>query len=142
MSPIRLFLDAVAACVAASATLCAMPTPASPGGLAATLTLRSGVVRVVTVEGVGCSETICSRVAVTTCDLPERRAMRAPLKTIAAVREITDRDALFVFTDGHRERRSVVHDNRVLYLRDESGASVKVDLSQIRTLEFDHGDRR
>ena len=114
------------------------PGEASGGSarLVVRMTLTNGGSRTVTLEGVGCSETICSRVAVLSRPQGDSRMTKTSLDTIASIKEITADDALFVMKDGTAQRVSVVRDNRFLYVADENGAGGKIDLAGITSLEF------
>src|SRR5258706_137947 len=75
------------------------------------LGLRDGSSKVVRLDGVGCAESICSRVAVNSHAVGNVIVNRTQLDTIAAIRDITNDSALFVFGDGSRRRVSVIPDN-------------------------------
>jgi len=104
--------------------------------LVARLTLTSGGSRTVVLKGVGCSETICSRVAVLTRRTGDARTTKTSLDAIAAITAITTDDALFVMKDGTAQRLAVVRDNRFLYVADEKGAEGKIDLAGVASVEF------
>ena len=114
-----------------------------PGGqesrsapLVATITLANGSSRTVTLEGVGCSETLCSRVAVRSRIDGDAHVQRTRLDSLAAIKDITKDGALFVFKDGTERRQSVVVDNRVLYLVNQNGGKTKLDLTRIESVDF------
>ena len=100
------------------------------------MTRANGASETITLEGVGCSEAICSRVAVRTKADDDPRVARTWFDTIAAIRDITSKDAVFVLKDGTTRRLSVVHDNRFLYFADERGGERKIDLAGIKSIEF------
>ena len=104
--------------------------------LVARMTLVNGSSRTVSLEGVGCSEELCSRVAV--CSRPEgnSRVTKTWLDSIAAIKDITPDGALFVLKDGTSQRRSVVRDNRFLYFADQHGGEGKIDLAGLKSIEF------
>lgn len=104
--------------------------------LTAKLTLLSGATRAVTLEGVGCSSSMCSRVSVNGTFARESVVSRTWLDSIAMIRDVTRDDALFVFKDGSERRLSVVPLNRVLYLRNQWGGREKLDLTRVKSLEF------
>lgn len=118
--------------------LWAVPGEAKTGSspLVARMTLANGTVRTVTLEGVGCSETMCSRVAVRSTGDGDSRATRTRLESIASIKDITSESALFVLKDRTARRLSVVHDNRFLYFADQNGAEGKIDLESIKSVEF------
>jgi hypothetical protein len=103
--------------------------------LVARMTLADGSSRTIRLEGVGCSETMCSRVAVRT-RADGSRVTRTWLDTIAAMTNITPDGALFVLKDGTSRRLSVVYDNRFVYFADQRGAEQKIDLAGITSIEF------
>jgi hypothetical protein len=100
------------------------------------MTRANGTSETITLEGVGCSEAICSRVAVRTKVDDDPRVTKTGLDTIAAIRDITSKDALFVLKSGTTRRLSVVHDNRFLYFSDQRGGERKIDLAGIKSIEF------
>lgn len=104
--------------------------------LTAKLTLLSGATRAVTLEGVGCSSSMCSRVSVNGTLARESVVSRTWLDSIAMIRDVTRGDALFVFKDGSERRLSVVPLNRVLYLKNQWGGREKLDLARVKSLEF------
>lgn len=107
----------------------------------ARLTLFHGGSRLVKIEGVGCTRSICSRT-----DIRGRGEHEAfehpgsldsiPFDAIDAIQNTTPTRALFVLKDGTRRRISLVTDFRVLYVRDESGKAQKLDLSEVASVEF------
>jgi hypothetical protein len=110
--------------------------PQHASSLTVKLTLLNGASRTATLEGVGCSERMCSRVAVNSKARGDAAVTHTWLDSLAGVRDIAQDDALFRFKDGTERRLSVVPLNRVLYLQNASGASEKLDLSQVKALEF------
>ena len=104
--------------------------------LVAKMMLLNGGSRTIAIEGVGCSEAICSRVAVRSRADDHSPVTRTWLDTIAAIQDITPKDALFVLKDGTARRLSVVHDNRFLYFADQRGAERKIDMADIKSIEF------
>jgi hypothetical protein len=104
--------------------------------LEARITRANGVSQTVTLEGVGCSEALCSRVALRTKADDDPRVTKTWLDTIAAIRDITSKDALFVLKKGTAQRLSVVHDNQFLYFADQRGGEGKIDLAGVKSIEF------
>lgn len=104
-------------------------------GLTASLTRRDGTVQTVKVEGVGCPQAICSRTAIHAKAGTERE-IRTWLDSLAAIRDITARDALFVMKDGTSRRMSLLYDFRVLYLASRLEGADKVDLGKLESVEF------
>lgn len=104
--------------------------------LEARMTRANGVSQAITLDGVGCSEALCSRVAVRARAVDDPRVTKTWLDTIAAIRDITSKDALFVLKNGTAQRRSVVHENQFLYFADQHGGEGKIDLAGIKSIEF------
>ena len=104
--------------------------------LTAKLTLLNGNSRMVTVEGVGCTAGMCSRVSLNSGKLGDPVVSRTWLDGISAIKDANKDDALFVFRDGSERRLSVVPLNRVLYVKNASGGDEKISLAMVRALEF------
>ena len=104
-------------------------------GVTARLTLRNGTVQNVQLAGVGCPQAICSRTAIHAKTGTEND-VRAWLDSLAAIREITGHDALFVMKDGTSRRMSLLYDFRVLYLANRLEGTEKVDLAKVESVEF------
>jgi hypothetical protein len=104
-------------------------------GLTARVISTDGLSRTVTLEGVGCSESMCSRVFIqSTSDSGAR--VQTWLDSIESIKDTTERDALFVMKDGTEQRLAFVTDFRVLYVSSPTGKRQKLDLAKIRSLEF------
>jgi len=103
--------------------------------LMATITLRDGTTRNITLEGVGCPAAMCSRVAVKG-EAPGHDVASVWIDTIAEIRDTTEHDALFVTRDASGRRLSLLHDFRVLYFVDRSGREGKVDLAKVASIEI------
>lgn len=104
-------------------------------GLPARITLADGTVQMAKLEGLGCSQSICSRVAIK--DKTGNSSLASFwLDSIAAIRDTTESGALLVMKDGTRRRISLVTDFRVLYLVNPSRSPEKLDLTKIKSLEF------
>ena len=111
------------------------PQQRHSSGLMAKITLPDGTSRTARLEGVGCPVSMCSRVAIkgkAKGDSP----VRAWLDTIAAIKDTTADDALFVRKDGTEQRLSLMQDFRVLYLANRNGGTEKLDLTKVKSLEF------
>jgi len=93
-----------------------------------------GTVRTATFEGVGCSSSICSRVAI------KGKANGTPVTTrlnsIAAIRDVNADSALLVLKDGTTRRLTLINDFRVIYLDNRSAGGEKLDLARTRSVEF------
>jgi hypothetical protein len=104
-------------------------------GLTARITMADGTSRMARLEGVGCSASICSRTVI-----KSKAENDSPVKTwldsIAAIRDTTATDALFVLKDGTARRLSLVTDFRVLYLANRLGGTEKLDLAKVKSVEF------
>ena len=104
-------------------------------GLSARVVSADGSSRTIKIEGVGCTESMCSRVFIRNTG-----KSGAPLRTwfdsIASIKDATANDALFVMRDGTERRLTFVPDFRVLYVSDPSGLTEKLDFAKIHSLEF------
>jgi hypothetical protein len=104
-------------------------------GLMAKITMRDGTTRTVKLEGVGCRQSICSRTAI-----KAKSEVASVVKTwfdgLAAIRDATSRDALFVMKDGTSKRMSLLTDFRVLYLANRLGGPERLDLGAVNSVEF------
>jgi hypothetical protein len=98
--------------------------------------LKDGSSKIVRFDGVGCNESICSRVAVNSRTVGDVIANRTRFDDIAAIQEICDDTALFVFKDGTKRRVSVVPDNRVLYVIGADGNTQKISLAGVLSIDF------
>jgi hypothetical protein len=96
--------------------------------------MRDGTVRRVRIEGVGCTESICSRTSIR--GKSEANAVvRTWFDSIAEIRETTPEEAIFVLKDGSTRRLTLMPGSRVLYFRGRFGMSEPVDLAKIRSVE-------
>lgn len=111
------------------------PRPRHASGLMAKLTLPDGTTRTARLEGVGCPVAICSRVAIKGKAKGDS-LVRARFDTIAAIKDTTANDVLFVKKDGTEQRLSLLYDFRVLYFANGHGDTEKLDLSKVKSLEF------
>ena len=100
------------------------------------LGLHDGTSRLVRLEGVGCDETMCSRIAVNTRTVGNVIVNRTRFEDIRAIEDVGGDAATFVFKDGTTRRVSVIADNRVLYVIDDHGRSQKIRLSRVRSVDF------
>jgi hypothetical protein len=99
--------------------------------------MADGTARTITLQGVGCTESICSRV--------RARDMKADgvwLDGLASVREISREAegpvrAVFTFKDGVERQASVVPGNRVLYVEGRFGRTEKLDLASLAKIDFE-----
>jgi len=105
-------------------------------GLTARITLADGTIRTATIKGLGCSAAICSRVAVKGKADGDDSLVSFWLDGMAAIRETTGQDVLIVMKSGAARRVSLVKDFRVIYLANGILSAEKLDLGEIKSLEF------
>jgi len=104
-------------------------------GLMARITMRDGTTRTVKLEGVGCTQSICSRTAIK-AKSESNSVVRTWFDGLAAIQDTTPRDALFVMKDGTSKRMSLLTDFRVLYLANRLGGLERLDLGALKSIEF------
>lgn len=104
-------------------------------GMMASVVSADGTSRTVRLEGVGCAESMCSRVFITGKRESGTR-LRTWFDSIASIQDATANDALFVMKDGTERRLAFVTDFRVLYVSGPNSRTEKLDLATIRSLEF------
>jgi hypothetical protein len=104
-------------------------------GLTARITMADGTSRMAKLEGMGCSASICSRTAIKS-RADSESIVKTWLDSIAAIRDTTASDALFVLKDGSARRLSFVTDFRVMYLANRLGGAEKLDLAKVKSVEF------
>jgi hypothetical protein len=103
--------------------------------LTARITLPDGTIRVATIDGLGCTASLCSRVAIK--GRTDGGSMVSFwLDSLAVIQDIIEKHALLVMKNGAKQRVSLVTDFRVLYLANRSGNAEKLDLARIKSLEF------
>lgn len=103
--------------------------------LVARITMHSGATRMVKLEGVGCSQSICSRTAIKAKTASDT-LVRTWFDSLAGIKDTTARDALFVLKDGTSHRMSLINDFRVLYLANQLGRTERLDLATVKSVEF------
>jgi hypothetical protein len=103
--------------------------------LPARITLPDGTYRTATLDGVGCTAAICSRVFVE-ARTDDGSVSRIWIDRLSAIRDTTASSAVFVMKDGTQQRLSLITDFRVLYLQEGSAKPEKLDLSKIRSLQM------
>ena len=101
----------------------------------ARISFRDGTTRTVRLQGVGCTQSICSRIVIKGED-SSHRLVSSSFASLAAIKDTTGGGALFVSKDGTERRLSFVKDFRVLYLETQSGATQKLDLQSVRSVQF------
>jgi len=108
---------------------------AHAAGLTTKITFPDGTTRVAKLEGVGCSAAICSRIAMKG-KTPDDTLMEKRLDAIGSIKDTSAANALLVLKDGTTQRVSLVKDFRVLYLGTASGGTEKLDLGNVKSVEF------
>src|SRR5690348_11531924 len=103
--------------------------------LVAKITMPNGATETARLEGVGCSAAICSRVAFQG-KANNDALVKTRLVSIATIKKTSDGSALLVLKDGTSRRLSLVKDFRVLYLANPSGSTRKLDLADVKAVEF------
>ena len=99
------------------------------------IALPDGSTRTAKLDGVGCSISICSRVAIT--GIGEGGAqVRRRLDGISSIQKSGPNAVLLVLKDGTEQKLSLVRDFRVLYVTNSSGGTEKLDLMTIRSIEL------
>ena len=109
--------------------------PGHASRLTARITMRDGGTRTVTLEGVGCSQSICSRTSIK-AKAEGDSLVRTWFDSLAAIQDSTASDALFILKDGTSRRMSLINDFRVLYLANRLGGTEKLDLAKVKVVEF------
>ena len=118
-----------------------LPSPAVDQGhrssLRARVTLEDGTSRAITIQGVGCTESICSRVRATAV-----MADSVWLDGLASVRAISHDTtgpvkAVFTLKNGTERQASIVQVNRVLYVDGRFGRTEKLDLGSLTRIDFE-----
>ncbi|MBZ5635011.1 MAG: hypothetical protein LAO55_17965 [Acidobacteriia bacterium] len=104
-------------------------------GMMARVVSADGTSRTVRLEGVGCTESMCSRVFIRSKG-ESGDPRRTWLDSIASIKDATANDALFVMKDGTERRLAFMTDFRVLYVSNSNGRTEKLDLTKIQSLEF------
>ena len=112
--------------------------------LMAKITTPDGFSQTVIVQGVGCNVNICSRVAVRSQSEASpglaafglHKETSTRLDSLAAIKDVTRTDALFVFKNGSSRRLSIVDGNRFFYFAHAHFGAGKIDVMQVRSIEF------
>ena len=131
--------------LAGTATLCLLSSisfarphtdPAHRSALQVTLTLADGTRHAATLQGIGCNESMCSRVRA-----QDNNADSIWLDGLVSVRQISGAasgplQVVLGFKDGTERAASIRETNRVLYLTDSHGHSRTVDLARLTQVEF------
>lgn len=98
--------------------------------------MTDGTARTITLQGVGCNASMCSRVAIENVKLE-----RLWLDGLTSIRKISGGPAgsvtaILRFKDGVERNESIVPDNRVLYIVGRAGATEKLDIASLARLDF------
>jgi hypothetical protein len=104
-------------------------------GLMARITLPNGTTDTVRLDGIGCTESICSRVLIK-AKTAKNALVEMSFDSIVAIRDVREDGALFVLKDHSEQRLSLVPDFRVLYLAKEGTRKEKLDLATIKSFEI------
>lgn len=142
MTPTRLLRMALIGvlCLAGAGVASIMPHSLSDveghhSSLKAMLTMTDGTVRARTLEGVGCNQSMCSRVKA------REQANGIWLDGLASVSHISPTagpvTATFKFKDGTERRASIIAANRVLYVRHYFGPAEQLDLGSVSRIDFE-----
>jgi hypothetical protein len=103
--------------------------------LPALLTMADGATRTVTIEGVGCSTSMCSKVRAR-----ENYSDSIWLDGLTSIGQIHDANgsiqATFAFKNGIKREGSIVQDNRILYISRWPASAEQLDLASVRRIEF------
>ncbi len=121
---------------AGAASTTAQDSEGHLSSLRATVTMADGTSRAITLQGIGCTAAMCSRVRAT-----DVNAGSVWLDGLASVRDISHETegpikALFSFKDGWERRTSIVAGNRVLYVQGRFGRTEKLDLASLTKIDF------
>lgn len=104
-------------------------------GLMANVSFADGTSQTVRINGIGCTESLCSTVLMKA--KPEaNRMVEIWFDSLAAIRDIRQNDAVFVGKDSSERRLTFLSDFRVLYVSKSDGAILKIDLAKIKSLEM------
>ena len=118
-----------------------LPLPAVDEGhrssLRARVTMVDGTSRAITIQGVGCTELICSRVRATAS--MDDSVWLDGLASVRAISHDTTGPvkAVFTFKNGTKRQASIVQGNRVLYVDGRFGRTEKLDLGSATRVDFE-----
>ena len=111
--------------------------PHHRSSLRARVTMADGTDRRVTLQGVGCTESMCSRVRAR-----DTKADDVWLDGLASIRPVSHDAtgpiaAVFTFKDGTERRASIIEWHRVLYVEGSFGLTSKLDLARLARVDFE-----
>ena len=132
----------LAAPLASDVSLASRATPAVAHEHATRRLVRlmphSGPPHLANLVGVGCTEAICSRIAIRLLgdDVGEQVDTLVDFETITAIRLHDAGRPTVDLANGASRRVVIPIDNRVLYLSDDSHRSEKLDVGELAAIEF------
>jgi hypothetical protein len=105
--------------------------------LRARVTMADGTTRRITLEGVGCTESMCSRVRA-----KDTKSDDVWLDGLASIRAISHEatgpvTAVFTLKDGREHQASIIEWHRVLYIEGRFGLTSKLDLARLTRIDFE-----
>ena len=103
--------------------------------LMARITLPNGATETVRLDGIGCTESMCSRVLIK-AKTAQSALVEMWFDSIVAIRDIHEDGALFVLKDHSEQRLSLVSDFRVLYVAKDGTRKEKLDLAKVKSFEI------
>lgn len=111
--------------------------PHHKSSLRAIVTMSDGTTRRITLQGVGCTESMCSRVRA-----KDTKADDVWLDRLASVQAISHEvtgpiTAVFTFKDGGQRQASIIEWHRVLYVEGRFGLPQKLDLARLTRIDFE-----
>jgi hypothetical protein len=126
-------------CLVAGSGLASTPhsDPRHRSSLRARVTMADGTARAIILQGVGCTESICSRVRA-----KDTKADDVWLDGLASIRQISHEAtgpvaAVFTFKDGEERQASIIELHRVLYIKGRLGLNHKLDLARLNRIDFE-----
>jgi hypothetical protein len=126
-------------CLIGATSLASTPhnDPRHRSSLRARVTMVDGSTRSITLHGVGCTDSICSRVRA-----KDTASDDVWLDGLASVRNISHKTsgpvtADFTFKDGVERHVSIVELNRVLYIEGRFGLTHQLDLARLTRIDFE-----
>ena len=97
----------------------------------AKVTWPNGDSRTLSFKGVGCAISMCSRVRIQSKVKDSLAVSDTWLDSVASIKDINSRDALFTFRDGTARRLPIISGNRFLYF-----GSGKTEMGKFKSVEF------
>lgn len=104
--------------------------------LRATVTLADGGARTVTLQGIGCTVAMCSRVRA--MDTNAESVWLDGLRSVDDISPEADGvTAIFTFKNGSERRSSIKAGNRILYVARYLGRTEQLDLASVTGIQFE-----